>query len=576
MTDTPSENSPAPTRPRTEARGTVALIALVVLGIGAALAQGVYQYIGYANTDLPHASLRPDRWPAQTGPATPTGRPERVVLIVLDGEGTLNGVPVDALGSAVVATARVPTPSLSRPGYATIASGAGPARTGIRTNRYTSPLGVDTVFARAKAAGLHVVGGADLDWMEQNFEGSFARWYFEYHWDQPDRVDAAMAGALAEDADLVVLHFVEIDRAGHRAGGGSDDYRLAETQLRARLAKLLATVDLAKDTVLITSDHGHLAGVGGHGGGEPDVTTVPLVMAGRGVRPSGDLSATLSNVAPTISVLLGLQWPHDMEAEPLWSVMDPDVLGQDYLDARKRGWNTHRVAYERAWLAKAYADWTSENWRGAIVGNDVSNAATVPDDAPLPALLDARDRTLLEIERDRRVGRTPLVALVFVPLIVLYLTGMLRGYRFAPILALPLFGVGALGAFAAFGMAPSLSAIATYEGFALRLAAAGVLGIALWTAAALFLLRSVPRVTRWRALRFHATTAALCYAGIAPATWGLLGFSVKAPLPSDFLLFFPIVAGALGGGFTFAAGALWIAAVVRPTARPFDFDAGQP
>jgi hypothetical protein len=570
----PSTDKPPRT---TEARPTVALIALVVIGIGCALAQGVYEYIGYANTDLPHASLRADLWPEQPQTASPTTRPERVILVVLDGEGTSGAIPLEALANPVVATAQVPTPSLSRPGYATLATGAPPARTGIRTNRYTSPVGVDTIYERARAAGLHVVGGANLDWMQQNFEGSFARWYFEYHWDEPEKVDAAMAGALSEDADLVVLHFVEIDRAGHKSGGSSKAYKSAEASLRARLEKLLTAIDPARDAVIFTSDHGHLTGLGGHGGGEPSVTTVPLVLAGAGIRNGGAAGdVTLSSIAPTLSVLLGVAWPHDMEGAPIWSALDPGVLGPEYLDARREGWTAHRVAYERAWLAQAYRDWTSENWRGEVLGNEVSKAATVSQDASLPALMAARARTLDEIERDRRVGRTPIVALVFVPLIVLYLTGVLRGYRIAPLLALPLFGVGAVGVFLAVGMPPSLSAIATYEGFALRLAGAGLAGLLLWGSAVVWLTRGLSSATRWRAIRFHATTASLCYAAVAPAVWGLLGFSVKAPLPGDFLIFFPIVAGALGGGFVLAAGTLWLAAIVRPTRRPFDFGPAQP
>ena len=549
----------------------MALAAVTLLGIGGALAQAAYQYVGYANTDQPHASLRPDLWPTQPEPPSPTTRPERVILIVLDGEGTTDGITLTSLARTTVVqgTATVPTPTLSRPGYATLASGAPPARTGIRTNRYTSPVGVDTIYARAHAAGMHVVGGANLDWMEQNFEGSFARWYYEYDWAEPDKVDAAMAGALAEEADLVVLHFVEIDRAGHKHGGDTAPYRDAETSLARRLTALLASVDLSRDTVIFTSDHGHFPALGGHGGGEPPVTSVPLVLAGVGTRGSID-APSIASVAPTIAVLLGIRWPNDMEGEPLWTALDADVLGAPYLDARAAGWRAHRVAYERAWLNKVYADWTSTNWRGEVVGNDVSNAALVTADAGLPQLMTARANTLTEIERDRRVGRTPVVALVFVPLIVLCLTGVLRGYRIAPLAAAPLFGIAAFGVLFAFGMPASFTAIATYDGFALRLGLAGAAGIVAWLAGAIALTAKVPQPLRARAIRFHATVAALCYAGIAPATWGLLGFSIKAPLPGDFLLFFPLVAGALGGGFVFAASTLWIAAIIRPTARPFD------
>lgn len=546
-----------------------------MFGVAGALAYGVHQYVGYANTDQPHTSLRASDWPAQPEKiATPTGRPDRVIVVVLDGSSMAQSVDHASLAAsgapAAILDAVVPTPSLSRPGYATIGSGAPPARTGIRTNRYTTRYGVDTVFARATDAGMHVVGGANHDWMEQNFEGSFARWYFEYHWDDPDAVDRAMAGALAEEADLVLLHFVEVDKMAHRWGSAHPNTAQTETRLAKRLSALLQSVDLTNDTVIFTSDHGHLA-AGGHGGGEPEVVHNKIIMIGRGVRAATpDGRAPLESVAPTVSVLLGLPWPYDMEAAPVWEALEPSVLGESYLEKRRAGWNAHRVAYERKWLANVYRDWTSENWRGQTVGNDVSAAATVPEDADLATLMAARARTLEEIQRDRRVGRTPIVALVIVPLVFLFVAGFLRGYRFTPVLAVPLFGLGAAGGFLGLAMPMSLSAINTYWAFVTKLAVAGGAGLLLWTVGAVLLTRGIPGVTRWRAIRFHASAAALVYCAIAPVVWGLLGFSVKAPLPGDFLLFFPLVAGSLGGGFAAAAGLLWLAAVVHPTARPFD------
>jgi hypothetical protein len=418
--------------------------------------------------------------------------------------------------------------------------------------------------------GMHVVGAANLDFMEQNFGSAVARWYFEYHWDDPGRVDAAMGGALAEDADVTILHFIEVDQAGH--SGDPKAYARAVAAISARLEILLRRVNLATDAVIVTSDHGHARPAGGHGGPEPDVARVPLLMVGRGIRRGVALekARSLAVVGPTISALLGIHWPQDMESPPLWEALDPSVLGEDYLAARRSDWIDYRAAYERRWLAGVFADWTSTSWSGELVGNDVSEAATVADDASLDALMVARARSLAEIDRDRRVGRTPTIALVLVPIMVLFLVGVLRGYRSVPILAVPLFGVGVLGTLALLGVPPSFTAVVTHGGFALQLALSGMAGLAVYTPVVLLLTRDLPDGYRWRAFRFHFTAAALVYASIAPLVWGVLGYGVKAPLPSALWLFSPLVAGILGSGFLTAAGLVWLAAIFLPYARPAD------
>jgi hypothetical protein len=75
------------------------------------------------------------------------------------------------------------------------------------------------------------------------------------------------------------------------------------------LERVLGPVDLTTSTIVLVADHGHTDS-GGHGGLEPEVVDVPLVMAGAGVRPGVTLvDAYLVDVAPTIAALLGLPAP---------------------------------------------------------------------------------------------------------------------------------------------------------------------------------------------------------------------------------------------------------------------------
>ena len=77
----------------------------------------------------------------------------------------------------------------------------------------------------------------------------------------------------------------------------------------AMLRVAFAGIDLTRDTVIVTADHGHVSR-GGHGGAEPEVSSVPLVLAGKGIVPGASArNAQLVDVAPTVAALLGVPAP---------------------------------------------------------------------------------------------------------------------------------------------------------------------------------------------------------------------------------------------------------------------------
>jgi hypothetical protein len=116
------------------------------------------------------------------------------------------------------------------------------------------------------------------------------------------------AGA-AVNGDLVIMLVGAVDAAGHAHGGDSPEYRQAAEIADRALARALAKIDLSQDAVVITADHGH-TGRGGHGGLEPEVLTVPLILAGAGVKPGATaVDAHLIDIAPTVSALLGIPAP---------------------------------------------------------------------------------------------------------------------------------------------------------------------------------------------------------------------------------------------------------------------------
>ncbi|HEX7838958.1 MAG TPA: alkaline phosphatase family protein, partial [Kofleriaceae bacterium] len=254
----------------------------------------------------------------------------RVVLIVVDGLGA-DEARLPYLGElgrrGVAATARVPYPTISRPNYVTILTGVPPRDSGVRANRVVAPVAVDTVMDRVRAAGLAVATASDygslaslflrntdsllgVDWIEDGARIAPAApitWPFDdaRRMESLDALGPVIAELAAGDAALVPVLVLDVDRAGHAAGVG-DAYRAAAAAVDRMLRAAFARIDLARDTVIVTADHGHVP-PGGHGGEEREVSSVPLVLAGSGVVPGAMAAdARLIDVAPTVAALLGV------------------------------------------------------------------------------------------------------------------------------------------------------------------------------------------------------------------------------------------------------------------------------
>lgn len=278
--------------------------------------------------------------PQLTDPRTPR-LTDSVILIVIDGLGADEaGLPyLDELRRrGASTTARVPYPTISRPNYVTILTGVPPRDSGVRVNRVAAPVAVDTVMDRVRAAGLQVATASNygslmtlflrntpsirgIDWVRQGnrlIPPPPLTWPVD---------DARRVGSLDElrpvivdlidgSAAFIPVLVLDVDRAGH-IGGVGDAYRAAAAAVDRMLREAFANLDLLHDTVIITADHGHVAS-GGHGGDEREVSTVPLVLAGRGIVPGAVArDARLIDVAPTIAALLGVPAPGHAEGRAL-------------------------------------------------------------------------------------------------------------------------------------------------------------------------------------------------------------------------------------------------------------------
>ena len=283
--------------------------------------------------------------PALPDPHTPR-LARRVFVVIIDGlrlDKSYELPFLDELRRRGVDTeAQSHYPTWSRPNYVSILTGVPPTASGVRTNHHSTPVALDSLMDRARAAGLHAASATDydvlpklflrprdpahaaetqdldIDAMEDPFsaeavrapdaplaspfdDARYAPW--------PGGFSESGAQVAAGNDELVVMLVGAVDAAGHAHGGDSPQYREAAEIADRAVARALARVDLTQDAIVITADHGH-TGRGGHGGLEPEVLTVPLIMAGAGVKPGAtSLDAHLIDVAPTVAALLGIPAP---------------------------------------------------------------------------------------------------------------------------------------------------------------------------------------------------------------------------------------------------------------------------
>jgi hypothetical protein len=281
----------------------------------------------------------------------------RVYLVIIDGLSLNKSFELPFLDElrrrGVDSEAVSHYPTWSRPNYVSILTGVPPVASGVRTNHHATPVQLDSLMDRARAAHLRTASATDYDVLPKLFlrergaeparvrppvreldefetepidgdhaidddaesgvrapdadlvspfdDARYAPW--------PGGFTEASTELAAGDADLVVLLVGAVDAAGHAHGADSKQYRAAAQGADHALARALGRVDLTQDAIIITADHGHTAR-GGHGGVENAVLSVPLIAVGAGIAPGAvPRDARLIDLAPTVSALLGMPAP---------------------------------------------------------------------------------------------------------------------------------------------------------------------------------------------------------------------------------------------------------------------------
>jgi hypothetical protein len=281
----------------------------------------------------------------------------RVVIVVVD------GLRIDAFNkmkfvsslkeNGAYFTLKTGQPSLTMPCSTVIAMGAWQDVTGVTTNWFEGPVRQDSLFSLAKDSGMtSAIAGGDA-WGQ--LFGSAATKIYTRKWEDAyitfdEQTLQKAIEFLSEGAELLLVHFVDTDEAGHDFGGASSQYLESADHIDKLIGRLYPS--LPEDAVLmVTADHGQIDR-GGHGGWEDIVTNVPLLMSGKTVRPGSYGKAEQTDIAPTAAALLGLPMPPYSQGRILNEAVNLDGQKahlQDLLVEQKR-------AFTKAYLEAIGAD----------------------------------------------------------------------------------------------------------------------------------------------------------------------------------------------------------------------------
>jgi len=292
----------------------------------------------------------------------PPPRPRHTVIVVVDGLGLAHARPLRSVARLAAAgqcrVTDVGPISVSRPVYAVLSTGLEQDRTGARNNDETSPLAVESIWEVAREAGLTVAGRSDVPWWQQLFPRGFDTY------DVIPESEDYFARPL--DHDLTLIHPSYVDHAGHDHGAASPEYATAVARVDQELGGSLDRLDLTRDLIILTADHGHSA-TGGHGGPTPEIAQVLTCHAGRGVNHIPDEASPIRAhmIAGSLALLLGTRFPKHMRADAddlptALSILSPPAFPFQYLADRHTAVDHYRRTNRArldAWLAHPDGSW---------------------------------------------------------------------------------------------------------------------------------------------------------------------------------------------------------------------------
>jgi hypothetical protein len=511
---------------------TLLLLACCLLGLSAPSLLGLTYIDRLATRPSRYLVSVADRPPDEGGPP----RPRRTAVVVLDGLGHQEALGMRSLERlrALGQCRRTDVGSLplSRPVYGTLSTGVEQDRGGALINDATAPHDAESIWEIARQSGLTVAAVSEVDWWQHLFPRGFSSYLTA-----PRATDYFRA---APRADLVLIHPLYIDEAGHEHGAASDAYRAAVARADGEILDFMGTLDLERDLLVVTADHGHTL-TGGHGGRQDRVAHVLTCYAGPGVEHRPEIGAMqMTSLAPSLSLLLGLRFPAGMRAgdddlDVLWDIAALRAFTPEYRADRRRAvdrFRTENQARVAVWNPASGGSWTAfyraARWRRA--------PRALPCIGVLVLLLWAHARGHRRLGRDAGGGRFGgafgLAALVGYGVVAWAAQVALRG---------------------SFDMS-SIENLQSFLPFTILLGTAVSLGVVGIHA----LLRRSLRALVWDLSLFSLVATTLCLAHPV-----VFGWHLDFPVPAPPVFFFPLFATLFLGGASSVALLVGLFAWVR-------------
>lgn len=249
---------------------------------------------------------------AQPAPAvdpTDKARGDRVLIVSIDGlrpDLALRGDMPNLRGllnqGAFTFWARTTDVAITLPSHTSMVTGVTPARHGIdwnddapeRSNRYPNfptlfelarKAGYTTCLVAGKSKFMTLAKPGTLDWSDIPDPGKNSR--------RDDDVATRAATIIAQHMPQVMMvHFGDVDRAGHSVGWGTPQQIEAIARADAALGVVLAALRKAGEydhtLIILTADHGGFGRT--HGAGDNRALHIPWIAVGPHVRQGFDLT----------------------------------------------------------------------------------------------------------------------------------------------------------------------------------------------------------------------------------------------------------------------------------------------
>lgn len=395
-------------------RGTI-LLRLLSIMLSTALVGGL-TYGSHVWVTALVRSLYTYRTPLRAIPLThQTTRPlvTQVVIVVVSGLRQDLSERMPTLNSlrdqGASLTARIQAPTYAETTWTTLLTGAGPEINDADLladlpNELTGIM-VDHIFDTAHRVGLSAGLAGHQGWERllplANLDVSFVTGLTRA---TGDREVTETALRLLEDfrPNLLLIHLNQLGQVSSETGGLREDSYRAALRVDTHLRDIADALDLGRSCLIVTSDHGQTSR-GGYGGNETEVTAVPLVMAGKGIKRVSLGSVEQRDIAPTVAALLGMPVPGVAQGQMVENALD---LTPETRAEKLTSYATQRTALANHYLAAIDGAPLSETARGdAAVAKSSLEVGNYRGASQLATFSLVRSREEMVQQRDNRLSR---------------------------------------------------------------------------------------------------------------------------------------------------------------------------